>query len=97
MPGGIKEWPEDWRLREKLLKRGSESLTDAEPLAHIRHDGYDASGRCAQDIVRLHLLMPGCLSFITGVQAAGFCRDGKTLSQSGYFRMKTLRVLRLSP
>ena len=30
MPGGIKQWPEDERPREKLLKRGPEALTDAE-------------------------------------------------------------------
>jgi DNA repair protein RadC len=35
MTGGIKEWPEDERPREKMLKQGAENLTNAELLALI--------------------------------------------------------------
>ena len=47
MDGGIKEWPEDERPREQLLKRGPESLTEAELLALILRTGDAASGRSA--------------------------------------------------
>ena len=54
MPGGIKEWPEDERPREKLLKRGPETLTDAELLALILRTGDATSKRSALDI-RKHM------------------------------------------
>ena len=44
MAGGIKQWPEDERPREKLLKSGPEALTDAELLALILRTGDAASG-----------------------------------------------------
>jgi len=42
----IKEWPENERPREKLLKSGSERLSDAELLALILRSG-DSSGACS--------------------------------------------------
>lgn len=50
--GGIKEWPEDERPREKLLKQGAAILTDAELLALILRTGDSASGRSAIDLGR---------------------------------------------
>ena len=35
MKGGIKEWPENERPREKLQKSGADTLSDAELLALI--------------------------------------------------------------
>ncbi len=52
MAGGIKDWPEDERPREKLLKRGPDVLTDAELLALILRTGDAVSGRSALDLGR---------------------------------------------
>lgn len=50
--GGIKSWPEDERPREKMLKRGAHSLTDAELLALIIRTGDTASKKSAIDLAR---------------------------------------------
>ncbi len=52
MGGGIKEWPEDERPREKLLKGGAEQLTDAELLALVLRTGDAAAGKSAIDLGR---------------------------------------------
>jgi DNA repair protein RadC len=52
MTGGIKEWPEDERPREKMLKRGVGSLTNAELLALIIRTGDTATQKSAIDLGR---------------------------------------------
>jgi DNA repair protein RadC len=52
MSGGIKQWPEDERPREKLAKSGAESLSDAELLALVLRTGDATSGRSAIDLGR---------------------------------------------
>lgn len=52
MSGGIKGWPEDERPREKLLKRGVASLSDAELLALIIRTGDTATRKSAIDLGR---------------------------------------------
>ena len=52
MSGGIKEWPEDERPREKMLKRGVGSLTNAELLALIIRTGDSATKKSAIDLGR---------------------------------------------
>ena len=52
MSGGIKQWPEDERPREKMLKRGAASLSDAELLALIIRTGDTATGKSAIDLGR---------------------------------------------
>ena len=52
MGGGIKEWPQDERPREKLLNRGAAGLTDAELLALIIRSGDPATGQSAIDLGR---------------------------------------------
>ena len=52
MVGGIKEWPEDERPREKMLKRGVGSLTNAELLALIIRTGDTATKKSAIDLGR---------------------------------------------
>lgn len=52
MSGGIKEWPEDERPREKMLKRGAGSLTNAELLALIIRTGDTATRKSAIDLGR---------------------------------------------
>ena len=52
MAGGIKEWPEDERPREKMLKQGANSLTNAELLALIIRTGDSATQKSAIDLGR---------------------------------------------
>lgn len=51
-PKTIKDWPEDDRPRERLLKNGAESLSDAELLAIILRTGDSATGKTAVDLGR---------------------------------------------
>jgi len=48
----IKDWPEDERPREKLLKRGVTALSDAELLALVLRTGDAAAGKSAIDLGR---------------------------------------------
>jgi DNA repair protein RadC len=48
----IKDWPEDERPREKLLKKGVASLSDAELLALVLRTGDAAAGKSAIDLGR---------------------------------------------
>ncbi|MDD2499960.1 MAG: DNA repair protein RadC [Geobacter sp.] len=48
----IKDWPEDERPREKLLKRGAAALSDAELLALVLRTGDAAAGKSAIDLGR---------------------------------------------
>ncbi|PLX90097.1 MAG: hypothetical protein C0619_10020 [Desulfuromonas sp.] len=57
----IKDWPADERPREKLLKRGAESLSDAELLALILRTGDAASATTAVDMARSLLTRFGSL------------------------------------
>jgi DNA repair protein RadC len=52
MDGGIKEWPEDERPREKMLKQGAGSLSNAELLALILRTGDSATKKSAIDLGR---------------------------------------------
>lgn len=52
MPGGIKQWPEDERPREKMRKSGADALTDAELLALIIRTGDHSSRQSAIDLGR---------------------------------------------
>jgi DNA repair protein RadC len=56
MSGGIKNWPERERPREKLLQQGTCALSDAELLALILGSGDASSGRSALDLGRELLL-----------------------------------------
>lgn len=52
MSGGIKEWPEDERPREKMQKAGAAALSDAELLALVIRSGDPGSGQSAIDLGR---------------------------------------------
>jgi DNA repair protein RadC len=52
MNGGIKNWPEQERPREKLLRHGPAALSDAELLALILGCGDPATRRSALDLGR---------------------------------------------
>lgn len=78
MPGGIKDWPEDERPREKLLKRGPGALTDAELLALILRTGDAASGRSALDMGRDLLREFGDLRGLAVATVTDICRGKGT-------------------
>lgn len=74
MGGGIKQWPEDERPREKLLKRGATALSDAELLALIIGTGDSSSGQSALDIGRQMLLDFGGLRNLAHATPFEICR-----------------------
>jgi DNA repair protein RadC len=73
MGGGIKQWPEDERPREKLLKRGAAALSDAELLALIIGTGDSSSGQSALDMGRQLLVEYGDLRNLAHATAKEIC------------------------
>ncbi len=60
MTVSIREWPQDERPREKLLKQGAASLSDAELLALIIRSGDPSTGQSAIDLGREIINAFGC-------------------------------------
>ena len=56
---GIKQWPEDERPREKMLRKGAASLSDAELLALIIRTGDTTTGKSAIDLGRELISLSG--------------------------------------
>jgi len=73
MSGGIKEWPEDERPREKLQKQGAETLSDAELLALIIRTGNHASRQSAIDLGRSMLQTFGDLRKLSCATFSEIC------------------------
>ncbi len=73
MTGGIKEWPEDERPREKLLKFGVEKLSEAELLAIILRTGDFASHQSALDMGRVLIIRFGTLRGMVQASVAEIC------------------------
>ncbi|MCF7991613.1 MAG: DNA repair protein RadC [Thiohalocapsa sp.] len=69
---GISDWPEDDRPREKLLKYGAESLTNAELLAIFLRTG--TAGKSAVDLARDLLHEFGGLLGLLSARRTAFCR-----------------------
>ncbi len=88
MKGGIKEWPEDERPREKMQKSGADSLSDAELLALIIRTGDHASHQSAIDLGRnllqtfgdLRKLSVATLKEICEVKGAGPAKAASVLA-----------------
>lgn len=74
MGGGIKHWPEDERPREKLLRQGAESLSEAELLALIIRTGNPATKQSAVDMGRQMLQEFGSLRNLASATVAEICR-----------------------
>jgi DNA repair protein RadC len=68
----IRDWPDDDRPREKLLKRGAGALSDAELLAIFLRTGV--TGRSAVDLARDLLNQYGSLRRLLETDQASFCR-----------------------
>jgi DNA repair protein RadC len=54
-PGAIKEWPEDERPRERLMKLGADTLSEAQLLAIVLATGDASSGQSALGLA-MHLV-----------------------------------------
>ena len=67
----IKDWPEDERPREKLLKYGSQSLSDAELLAIFLRVG--TRGQSAIELARALIQHFGSLNKLMSTSASQFC------------------------
>jgi len=68
----IKDWPADERPREKLLRRGTATLSDAELLAIFLRTGV--KGRSAVDLARDLLNRFGSLRALLGADRKTFCQ-----------------------
>lgn len=88
MKGGIKEWPEAERPREKMQKSGADSLSDAELLALIIRSGDHASHQSAIDLGRnmlqsfgdLRRLSSATFSEICNIKGAGPAKTASILA-----------------
>ena len=72
---GIKAWPSDERPREKLLKNGATSLSDAELLALIIRNGSAADKSSALDQARQLLAGFGSLRALATATISELCRQ----------------------
>jgi DNA repair protein RadC len=83
----ITDWPIDERPREKLLQRGSESLSDAELLAIFLRTGI--TGQTAVDLARSLLLEFGCLRHLLSANQQRFCKP-KGLGLAKYAQLQAV-------
>jgi DNA repair protein RadC len=74
MAGGIKEWPEGERPREKMVRSGPEGLSDAELLALIIRTGDHSARVSAIDLGRELLREFGDLRGLSRASIAEICR-----------------------
>lgn len=81
----IADWPEAERPREKLLKRGSESLSDAELLAIFLRTG--SNGNSAVDLARQLLTRFGCLKSLIETDLGEFSKT-KGLGTTKFIQIK---------
>jgi len=81
----ISDWPEGERPREKLLVRGSTSLSDAELLAIFLRTGV--TGKSAVDLARELLTRFGNLTRLASASEAEFCQI-KGLGQAKYVQLQ---------
>lgn len=87
----IKQWPEEDRPREKLLRRGAVALTDAELLAIFLRTG--SQGRTALDLARDLLEQFKGLHGLFGSNQAQLC-EAKGMGPAKYAQLQA--VLELS-
>ena len=67
----IKDWPHTERPREKLLRFGAATLSDAELLAIFLRTG--TAGKSAVDVARNTLNQFGSLGAVLNAEQAAFC------------------------
>lgn len=83
----ITDWPEDERPREKLLKHGPATLSDAELLAIFLRTGV--AGKSAVDLARELLADFGGLRPLLNASRADFCA-GRGLGDAKYAQLQAV-------
>jgi DNA repair protein RadC len=83
----ITDWPKEERPREKLLQRGSESLSDAELLAIFLRTGV--AGQTAVDLARSLLVEFGGLGHLLSASQERFC-EPKGLGTAKYAQLQAV-------
>jgi DNA repair protein RadC len=83
----ITDWPKEERPREKLLQRGSESLSDAELLAIFLRTGV--AGQTAVDLARSLLVEFGGLGNLLSAGQQRFC-EPKGLGIAKYAQLQAV-------
>ena len=83
----ITDWPADERPREKLLKQGASSLSDAELLAIFLRTGV--KGKTAVDLARILLTEFGSLRNILRADLRTFC-SGQGLGAAKYVQLQAV-------
>lgn len=83
----IKDWPEQLRPREKLLKKGPQSLSDAELLAIFLRTGV--TGKSAVELATDLLKHFGGLRAILAANQAQFC-EAKGLGEAKYTQLQAV-------
>lgn len=73
MGGGIKNWPENERPREKLMQRGVGALSDAELIAIILRTGDSTTGQTALDLGRECISRFGSLGELAQATVTELC------------------------
>jgi DNA repair protein RadC len=73
-PRAIKEWPEDERPRERLMKLGAEALSDAQLLAIVLATGESSSGQSALDLAMNLAQLFGGLRALDAASIAELCQ-----------------------
>jgi len=86
----INRWPQDERPREKLIKHGSEYLTNSELLAIVLRTGISSNGngKSALDIAKLLLskyknlneLLGASISELTGIKGIGKAKAAQIMA-----------------
>jgi DNA repair protein RadC len=70
----IKEWPEDERPRERLMKLGAEALSDAQLVAIVLATGDASSGQSALDLAINLVQIFGGLRALDAASVAELCQ-----------------------
>ncbi|MBI5430753.1 MAG: DNA repair protein RadC [Nitrosomonadales bacterium] len=83
----ITDWPEGERPREKLLQRGTASLSDAELLAIFLRTGV--TGKSAVDLARELLTRFGNLTQLVAASEADFCAT-KGMGQAKFVQLQAV-------
>ncbi len=83
----ITDWPEGERPREKLLRRGASSLSDAELLAIFLRTGV--TGKSAVDLARDLLTRFGSLTQLFAASEQDFC-DIHGMGQAKYVQLQAV-------
>lgn len=90
LPKTIKDWPEDERPREKLLKKGANSLSDGELLAIILRTGDGTTKQSAMDHARTLLSE---FKSLRNLSSAGINEIRKTKGIKGIGPAKVATIL----